>query len=32
VFLKMTALHLNEFASLLDDMLPRFVEAEQARL
>jgi hypothetical protein len=32
VFLKMTGLHLNEFADLLDDMLPRFASAEQARL
>jgi Helix-turn-helix of DDE superfamily endonuclease/DDE superfamily endonuclease len=32
VFLKMTGLRLNEFASLLDDMLPRLAEAEQARL
>jgi hypothetical protein len=32
VFLKMTGLRLNEFADLLDDMLPRFAEAEQARL
>ena len=32
VFLKMTGLQLNEFASLLDDMLPRFAQAEQARL
>jgi hypothetical protein len=32
VFLKMTGLRLNEFASLLDDMLPRFDTAEQARL
>ena len=32
VFLKMTGLRLNEFASLLDDMLPRFAEAKQARL
>jgi DDE superfamily endonuclease/Helix-turn-helix of DDE superfamily endonuclease len=32
VFLKMTGLHLNEFANLLDDLLPRFAEAEQARL
>jgi DDE superfamily endonuclease/Helix-turn-helix of DDE superfamily endonuclease len=32
VFLKMTGLRLNEFADLLDDMLPRFVEAEQTRL
>src|SRR5262245_49441465 len=32
VFLKMTGLRLNEFASLLDDMLPRFAQAEQARL
>jgi hypothetical protein len=28
----MTGLRLNEFTSLLDDMLPRFAEAEQARL
>jgi hypothetical protein len=32
VFLKMTGLRLNEFASLLDDMLPRFATAEQTRL
>jgi hypothetical protein len=32
VFLKMTGLRLNEFASLLDDMLPRLAEAEQRRL
>lgn len=32
VFLKMTGLRLNEFADLLDDMLPRFAQAEQARL
>ena len=32
VFMKMTGLRLNEFASLLDDMLPRFASAEQARL
>jgi hypothetical protein len=32
VFLKMTGLRLNELASLLDDMLPRFAQAEQARL
>ena len=32
VFQKMTGLRLNEFASLLDDMLPRFASAEQARL
>ena len=32
VFLKMTGLRLNEFAELLDDMLPRLAEAEQARL
>jgi len=32
VFLKMTGLRLNEFADLLDDMLPRFAAAEQARL
>jgi len=32
VFLKMTGLRLNEFASLLDDILPRFAQAEQARL
>ena len=32
VFLKMTGLRLNEFASLLDEMLPRLAEAEQARL
>jgi len=32
VFLKMTGLHLNEFAALLDDMLPRFDAAEQTRL
>jgi hypothetical protein len=32
VFLKMTGLRLNEFAELLDDMLPRFASAEQDRL
>ena len=32
VFLKMTGLRLNEFADLLDDMLPRLAAAEQARL
>jgi DDE superfamily endonuclease/Helix-turn-helix of DDE superfamily endonuclease len=32
VFLKMTGLRLNEFADLLDDLLPRLAEAEQARL
>jgi hypothetical protein len=32
VFLKMTGLRLNEFADLLDDMLPRFASAEQRRL
>lgn len=32
VFLKMTGLRLNEFADLLDDMLPRFAQAEQTRL
>jgi hypothetical protein len=32
VFLKMTGLGLNEFADLLDDLLPRFAAAEQARL
>jgi hypothetical protein len=32
VFLKMTGLRLNEFADLLDDMLPRFSGAEQTRL
>lgn len=32
VFLKMTGLRLNEFADLLDDMLPRFAAAEQTRL
>jgi hypothetical protein len=32
VFLKMTGLRLNEFADLLDDMLPRLAEAQQARL
>ena len=32
MFQKMTGLRLNEFADLLDDMLPRFAEAEQARL
>lgn len=32
VFLKMTGLHLSEFASLLDDMQPRFVTATHARL
>jgi len=31
-FLKMTGLRLNEFADLLDDMLPRFASAEQTRL
>jgi hypothetical protein len=32
VFLKMTGLRLNEFADLLDDMLPRFASAQQTRL
>jgi hypothetical protein len=32
VFLKMTGLRLNEFASLLDDMLPRFAQAQHTRL
>jgi len=32
VFLKMTGLRLNEFADLLDDMLPRVASAEQTRL
>jgi hypothetical protein len=32
VFLKMTGLRLNEFADLLDDMLPRFASAEHTRL
>jgi DDE superfamily endonuclease/Helix-turn-helix of DDE superfamily endonuclease len=32
VFQKMTGLRLNEFAELLDDMLPRFAQAEQTRL
>ena len=32
VFLKMTGLRLNEFADLLDDMLPRLAAAKQARL
>lgn len=32
VFLRMTGLRLNEFAALLDDMLPRLAEAEQTRL
>src|SRR5690349_21841552 len=32
VVLKMTGLRLNEFADLLDDMLPRFAAAEQTRL
>lgn len=32
IFLRMTGLRLNEFADLLDDMLPRFAEAEQTRL
>jgi hypothetical protein len=32
VFLKMTGLRLNEFADLLDDLLPRFTTAEQRRL
>lgn len=32
VFLKMTGLRLNEFADLLDDMLPRFVADRQTRL
>jgi len=32
VFLKMTGLRLNEFADLLDDMLPRCASAEQTRL
>lgn len=32
VFLKMTGMRLNEFADLLDDVLPRFAQAEQTRL
>jgi len=32
VFLKMTGLRLNEFAEVLDDMLPRLTSAEQTRL
>lgn len=32
VFLKMTGLRLQEFADLLDDMLPRFATAERLRL
>jgi hypothetical protein len=32
VFLKMTGLRLNEFADLLDAMLPRIANAEQTRL
>jgi hypothetical protein len=32
VFLNMTGLRLNEFADLLDDMLPRLASAEQTRL
>lgn len=32
MFLKMTGLHLHEFADLLDDVLPRFAEAQQTRL
>lgn len=32
VFLKMTGLRLNEFAALVDDLLPELVEAEQERL
>jgi hypothetical protein len=32
VFLKMTGLRLNEFADLLDDLLPRIASAEQTRL
>src|SRR5262245_58407833 len=32
VFVKMTGLRLNEFASLLDDLLPRLAESEQTRL
>jgi DDE superfamily endonuclease len=32
VFQKMTGLRLNEFADLLDDMLPRLAVAEQTRL
>jgi hypothetical protein len=32
VFLKMTGLRINEFADLLDDMLPRFASAEHTRL
>ena len=32
VFLKLTGLRLNEFADLLDDMLPRFATAAQSRL
>jgi hypothetical protein len=32
VFLKMTGLRLNEFADLLNDLLPRLATAEQTRL
>lgn len=32
VFLKMTGLRVNEFADLLDDLLPRFATAEHHRL
>src|SRR5262245_6730273 len=32
VLLKMTGLRLNEFADLLDDLLPRLAQAEQSRL
>jgi hypothetical protein len=32
VFLKMTGLRINEFAGLVDDLLPQFVQAEQKRL
>lgn len=32
VFLKMTGLRSNEFAALVDDLLPQFVQAEQERL
>jgi hypothetical protein len=32
VFLKMTGLRINEFDTLVDDLLPHFVKAEQERL
>jgi hypothetical protein len=32
VFLKMTGLRSNEFAALVDDLLPQFAQAEQERL